>query len=1045
MKQLSWSLTLLALVPATTGAQTPDVTGDPLYVRNLATLVEESTHIRVLQVMDVARDERTILLQTVAELKAGAAGTVSAVRVPTMVLRWAEPGRLALAFETKDLRMVCLGNSWLQADTWVIEGSNIPSSETPVWQPVDDRGHDWGATYVGPIENLIRHVKDLRAGRDVVLTARYEAPGAFHDHPPQLQGDWSRGQKGRVYRLRVSSNRRRPDDIVGLGMGGAERVPALARALDHADALVRAEAAEDLGQLGPLAREAVESLRNRLKDADPHVRIFAATALALIQPDRPVEIETFRTGLKHADAAVRSAAIGALVSLAARAQAAVPDLLALLRTDKDVREAAIYALGEIGPEAALAGCGPEAIVPALARIMAEEKGAAGGWAAKALAQFGTAARPSLAAARRVIHDETMGGVLAADVLCRMGPAGVAAVVEALDHQANENLHDDLGKLGRRGRFAIPVLMGSLHDKERASPYGTARALLNIDRKLSAPVVLPVLLNWLKERDSDDTLKRIVLFQLARQLGADARDIVPAIVPYLDDPDWHRRREAADALGVIGPPARAALPALRTAMADKDRNLRFAAAQAIWHISGDAKDVLPVWRACFLDPGTPFWMRRELWSLLEKCAALDERTILDLVALLKQKQNDDDRAGVLHVLAELGPRAKPAQPALRRLLQQEKAPLLRLRVILALALIDPAAAEGLTGLQAILQDPDDEVRLGALAVLTVERQRKLPAEVTGAVVPLLAHALADVNRDVRSSAAEALGMLGPAAQPAIPALVALLKDLNPDVRQEGLKALYRVDPQHEAIVPALVQLLGEAPGYFRWLEPMMAELGPRARPAVPVLLRLTRKLELDDTMQMIDVMEKIEPEIAARLWPREETGPAAFSGPELEALWSDLGSGSTPRGHRAYWKLVLAPQPRLAFLKGRLAVVPKVEPAQIARWIADLQNDRFEVRQKATESLARIEQLAKPALRRALAARPSLEVCQRLDRLLDRLDPARSGDRQRTLWCVEILERVGSAEAAAVLRELAGGAKEARLTIDAQAALDRLAGRSTPKQ
>jgi hypothetical protein len=45
--------------------------------------------------------------------------------------------------------------------------------------------------------------------------------------------------------------------------------------------------------------------------------------------------------------------------------------------------------------------------------------------------------------------------------------------------------------------------------------------------------------------------------------------------------------------------------------------------------------------------------------------------------------------------------------------------------------------------------------------------------------------------------------------------------------------------------------------------------------------------------------------------------------------------------------------------------------------------------------------------------------------------------------VELLEKIGSAEAQEVLKQLAKGAPEAKLTRDAQEALDRLAALQNP--
>jgi hypothetical protein len=78
------------------------------------------------------------------------------------------------------------------------------------------------------------------------------------------------------------------------------------------------------------------------------------------------------------------------------------------------------------------------------------------------------------------------------------------------------------------------------------------------------------------------------------------------------------------------------------------------------------------------------------------------------------------------------------------------------------------------------------------------------------------------------------------------------------------------------------------------------------------------------------------------------------------------------------------------------------------------------------------------MRQALAGRPSPEVRRRLGELLQRLDPLASPELLRGLRAVQVLEQVGTPEARDLLRTLAGGVPEARLTQEAKASLQRLA-------
>jgi hypothetical protein len=108
----------------------------------------------------------------------------------------------------------------------------------------------------------------------------------------------------------------------------------------------------------------------------------------------------------------------------------------------------------------------------------------------------------------------------------------------------------------------------------------------------------------------------------------------------------------------------------------------------------------------------------------------------------------------------------------------------------------------------------------------------------------------------------------------------------------------------------------------------------------------------------------------------------------------------------------------------------------------LDSDRFETREQASAELQRLGEQAEPALRKAMAAKPSLEASRRLRALLDRVERRTpSAEQLHALRAVEVLEHIGSPEAQRVLQTLAEGAPEAMLTREAKAALVRLAHRS----
>jgi len=66
--------------------------------------------------------------------------------------------------------------------------------------------------------------------------------------------------------------------------------------------------------------------------------------------------------------------------------------------------------------------------------------------------------------------------------------------------------------------------------------------------------------------------------------------------------------------------------------------------------------------------------------------------------------------------------------------------------------------------------------------------------------------------------------------------------------------------------------------------------------------------------------------------------------------------------------------------------PKADAKLVAKLIAELDSEQFQVRDKATEELKKLGRGAEPALREVLKGKPSVEVKQRIDDLLSRLAP-----------------------------------------------------------
>jgi hypothetical protein len=132
-----------------------------------------------------------------------------------------------------------------------------------------------------------------------------------------------------------------------------------------------------------------------------------------------------------------------------------------------------------------------------------------------------------------------------------------------------------------------------------------------------------------------------------------------------------------------------------------------------------------------------------------------------------------------------------------------------------------------------------------------------------------------------------------------------------------------------------------------------------------------------------------------------------------------------------------PGQTLPLLKEHLRPVTNADDRTTARLIADLDSDAFAVREKAAQELERLGDSAETALRQALRDKPAPDVRRRVEDLLEKLE---GSGWIRDTRAVEVLERMGTAEARELCARLASGAPEARRTLEAKAALARLAKR-----
>ncbi|HEY7424599.1 MAG TPA: sigma factor-like helix-turn-helix DNA-binding protein, partial [Gemmataceae bacterium] len=168
-------------------------------------------------------------------------------------------------------------------------------------------------------------------------------------------------------------------------------------------------------------------------------------------------------------------------------------------------------------------------------------------------------------------------------------------------------------------------------------------------------------------------------------------------------------------------------------------------------------------------------------------------------------------------------------------------------------------------------------------------------------------------------------------------------------------------------------------------------------------------------------------------------PHSLPRKELDTLWSTLVATDAAKAYQAILTLETLPEQTVPLLAERLRRRFAPDAERIAGLVKQLDSEDFAVRQRAAAELRKLHWAAEPALCKVLEDKPSLEVRKRAKELLDEIIKTEPPpELLQSLRAIETLERIGTAEAKEVLRELADRAPETRLTREAKASLDRLA-------
>lgn len=335
--------------------------------------------------------------------------------------------------------------------------------------------------------------------------------------------------------------------------------------------------------------------------------------------------------------------------------------------------------------------------------------------------------------------------------------------------------------------------------------------------------------------------RIRAAESIAEIGPTAAEAVPALAKALRDKDERLCRLAADALSKIGP---AAISVLIAALRDQVENVRLNAAGALREIGLPA---IPMLSAAFDDQTKD--ARLTITKVLGRIGPV---AVPALAEVLHDKDNEVRQCATKvldNILLEI-------DAAIR---ENKLSQSIRETMELVASAVVPALA-------AAVGDEDMEVRHGAVIAIgnpwfVTRYYYWNPADALEAV-SALTKALRDEYKDVRRSAAEALGKIGHKAAEAIPALIETICDEDEVVRCSAAETLGKIGPAAAEAVPALTEALCHGNDILRCnAAEALGKIGPAAAEAIPALEKALRDEDGRLRSNAAEALGKIGPEAA----------------------------------------------------------------------------------------------------------------------------------------------------------------------------------------
>jgi HEAT repeat protein len=586
----------------------------------------------------------------------------------------------------------------------------------------------------------------------------------------------------------------------------------------------------------------IETLAKEVRDGREEWKIAALRALRNLGPEAAPALDSIIPVLKSKQKGLRMLAVATLEAIGPKAKPALPALIEAAKETKDfdgsvtlggpsnVAEAALEAVKAIDPEALPQVA--ETMIPGLLKVVEQGQAESVKDALKLLCALGPQAKSALPRLKKMLPG-----------LPPRSAAGALSVFRSVGEEGMTILVDFLVDPGTTPEIKVAIL-----EEYRWRPENT-------------PSTIRILRDSLESKSAE--VRAAALRPLERMR---AKELIPRMVELLGDEEL--LKVGSDSKGedsyyvarALGNQGKEAVPALIGALEDKSWLVRFQAARALARIGKDARDAVPALEKLLPDP-LPMVGNEAAKAMMKTGKGGDKAR----VHLEKHLQADSDLLfPTLKTIIELGPLGRPFFPAVKRLvLESSQFPIQR---------------DGFAAIERMQADPREIVQIWAKLVtenswfLTFppKDEIQLHAKDLQEILPRLLEYLKNPNVNVRRESTEILAAMGPAAREAVPALIKALDD-DFDAAHGAMEALGAMGGSaRPAVAPLLRKFAaikdGDMEARYRreTILKSLEGIGPAAVEAVPRLLEW-----LPDHPRAARVLGKIGPEARTAIAPLEK--------------------------------------------------------------------------------------------------------------------------------------------------------------------------------